>query len=88
MSNTSMTSTMGVTLMLALTLVPSFLTAIAMGFRSDRILRAGAAIRRRESGEATPGSKILAHLHRAPSHRMAAVGQLLDYLRLLLCLMK
>src|SRR5580700_2046676 len=61
-SSTSITSTMGVTLILALTLAPSFLTAIAISVRSDRIFMAGATIRGRERLRRLPAEKILAHL--------------------------
>jgi hypothetical protein len=58
-SNTSMTSTIGVTLMLALTLDPSFLTAIAIGLRSDRDFSGG--------GNQGPGAPEGSRLKKIPA---------------------
>jgi len=54
-SSTSITSTIGVTLILALTLAPSFLTAIAIAVRSDRISYGGGDNQGPGAPEAAPG---------------------------------
>src|SRR5579872_1444328 len=72
-SSTSMTSTIGVTLMLALTFDPSFLTAIAIGLRSDRKFSGGGDNQGPGGPEGTPGSKGFALcLHFSPAAPVGA----------------